>query len=99
MQSHLVGVPKQKRLNEGAREANRRKKMGSLPTVTTAPASGLASHQTGWTSLIAFLIDLFARVDAKSVLETKRGRVLHKVIHERVAGEGTAAENGISSAG
>ncbi|HEY3150801.1 MAG TPA: glucosidase [Candidatus Binatia bacterium] len=58
-----------------------------------------ASHQTGWTGLIALLIDLFARVDAKSVLETERGRVLHKVIHEQVAGEGTAAEDGISSAG
>jgi len=57
-----------------------------------------ASHQTGWTGLIALLIDLFARVDAKSVLETERGRVLHKVIHEQVAGEGTAAEDGISSA-
>jgi hypothetical protein len=58
-----------------------------------------ASHQTGWTGLIALLIDLFARVDAKSVLETERGLVLHKVIHEQVAGEGTAAEDGISSAG
>ena len=49
-----------------------------------------ASHQTGWTGLIALLIDLFARVDAKTVLEVERGRVLDRVMHEQVVGEGTA---------
>jgi len=31
-----------------------------------------ASHQTGWTGLIAFVIDFFGRVDAKTILETER---------------------------
>jgi hypothetical protein len=46
-----------------------------------------ASHQTGWTGLIAPLLDLFGRLDAKSVLETERGRILARVITEQVAGE------------
>ena len=32
-----------------------------------------ASHQTGWTGLVAPLLDLFGRVDAKTLLETERG--------------------------
>jgi hypothetical protein len=46
-----------------------------------------ASHQTGWTGVIAPLIDLFGRVDAKAVLETARGRVMARVIAEQVGGE------------
>jgi hypothetical protein len=46
-----------------------------------------ASHQTGWTGLVAPLMDLFARVDAKDLLETERGRVLAKVIGGQVGGE------------
>ena len=46
-----------------------------------------ASHQTGWTGLIAPLLDLFGRVDSKSVLETELGRVLARVITEQVAGQ------------
>ena len=41
-----------------------------------------ASHQTGWTGLVALLLDLFGRLDAKSVLETERGRP------DRPAGQG-----------
>ena len=33
-----------------------------------------ASHQTGWTGLVAPLLDLFGRVDAKTLLETERGQ-------------------------
>jgi hypothetical protein len=33
-----------------------------------------ASHQTGWTGLIAPLLDLFGRLEAKSFLETDRGQ-------------------------
>ena len=51
-----------------------------------------ASHQTGWTGVIAPLIDLFARLDAKWVLETERAHVLARVITEQVAGETTGAE-------
>ncbi len=32
-----------------------------------------ASHQTGWTGLVAPLLDMFGRVDAKTLLETERG--------------------------
>ncbi|MEI6003013.1 glucosidase [Paraburkholderia bengalensis] len=35
-----------------------------------------ASHQTGWTGLIAPLLDLFGRVDAQTVLESDRWRVM-----------------------
>ena len=41
----------------------------STSTVTTAPDSG-ASHQTGWTGLVALTLDYFARVDPKVSLET-----------------------------
>jgi len=50
--------------------------------------SGLgASHQTGWTALVASLLDIFGRVDAKTVLETERGSILARVIREQVGGE------------
>ena len=45
-----------------------------------------ASHQTGWTGLIAVLLDLFGRVDAKDVLNTERDRVAAGIILEQVAG-------------
>ena len=48
-----------------------------------------ASHQTGWTGLVAFFLDLFGRLDAKNLLETERGRVLEKIIKEQVRGEDT----------
>ena len=45
-----------------------------------------ASHQTGWTGLVAPLLDMFGRVDAKTLLETERGHVLARVISEQVGG-------------
>ena len=48
-----------------------------------------ASHQTGWTALVAPLLDLFTRVDARTLLETERGRILARVIREQVGGEET----------
>jgi len=45
-----------------------------------------ASHQTGWTGLVAPLLDLFGRVDAKAMLESEKGGVLAKVIREQVGG-------------
>jgi len=48
-----------------------------------------ASHQTGWTGLLAPLLDLFGRLDAKTLLETERGHVLARVIREQVGGEKT----------
>jgi hypothetical protein len=46
-----------------------------------------ASHQTGWTALVAPLLDLFARVDAKALLETERGSTFARFISEQVGGE------------
>jgi hypothetical protein len=46
-----------------------------------------ASHQTGWTALVAPLLDLFRRLDAKTLLETERGHVLARVVTEQVGGE------------
>jgi hypothetical protein len=46
-----------------------------------------ASHQTGWTALVAPLLDLFGRVDAKALLEAERGSVLARVVREQVGGE------------
>ena len=51
-----------------------------------------ASHQTGWTGLVAPLLDMFGRVDAKTLLETERGRVMARIISEQVGGEALARE-------
>jgi hypothetical protein len=48
-----------------------------------------ASRQTGWTGLVAFLMDVFGRVDAKRLLETERKRLLARVVREQVGGEET----------
>jgi hypothetical protein len=45
-----------------------------------------ASHQTGWTGLVAPLLDLFGRVDAKELLENEKGLLLARVIGEQVGG-------------
>jgi hypothetical protein len=46
-----------------------------------------ASHQTGWTALIAPLLDFFGRLEAQSLLESERGSVLSRLIREQVGGE------------
>ena len=46
-----------------------------------------ASHQTGWTGLVALLTDLFGRIDAKSVLESERALLRARVVREQVGGE------------
>jgi hypothetical protein len=46
-----------------------------------------ASHQTGWTGLVAPLLDIFGRLDAKTLLETERGRLQARVTVEQVAGK------------
>jgi hypothetical protein len=56
-----------------------------------------ASHQTGWTGLIAFLMDFFARYDAKRILEVDREQELIRIVREQVGGEG-AAETGDAQA-
>ena len=46
-----------------------------------------ASHQTGWTGLVARLFDLFARVTAEDMLETPKDRLTARLVREQVAGE------------
>jgi Glycosyl hydrolase family 63 C-terminal domain len=45
-----------------------------------------ASHQTGWTGLIAPLLDLFGRLDATAWLETERKVIQQRVVMEQVGG-------------
>ena len=45
-----------------------------------------ASHQTGWTGLIAVFIDIFGRLDAKALLETERAILHSRIVDEQVAG-------------
>jgi hypothetical protein len=45
-----------------------------------------ASHQTGWTGVIARLMDLFARVDAADALQTPRERLDERLVREQVGG-------------
>jgi hypothetical protein len=45
-----------------------------------------ASHQTGWTGLIARQLDLFARIDAKRMLEVAKHALVAEMTHEQVVG-------------
>ncbi|MFA6102033.1 MAG: hypothetical protein WCV67_05730 [Victivallaceae bacterium] len=46
-----------------------------------------ASHQTGWTGLVAQLMDLFGRMDAKTILETDREHIHEHLAKGQVGGE------------
>jgi hypothetical protein len=46
-----------------------------------------ASHQTGWTGLVAELLDIFARVDAKMMLEMEREQILTSLTTEQESGK------------
>ena len=46
-----------------------------------------ANHQTGWTGVIARLLDLFGRVDAADVLMTPKERLEARIVHEQVGGK------------
>ena len=48
-----------------------------------------ASHQTGWTGLVSVLLDLFGRLDAKTLLETERGATTRRLVEEQVGGVGS----------
>jgi hypothetical protein len=54
-----------------------------------------ASHQTGWTGLIAPLLDIFGRVEAKDLLETERERLESRIIKEQVDGEKTKGKKDV----
>jgi hypothetical protein len=45
-----------------------------------------ASHQTGWTGLVAGLLDLFGRLDGKTLLETEKGFAQERMVREQVGG-------------
>jgi len=46
-----------------------------------------ASHQTGWTGLVALSLDLFGRLDAKALLEVEREVLTDRLVREQVGGE------------
>jgi hypothetical protein len=45
-----------------------------------------ASHQTGWTGLIARTVDLFARVSPTDALELAKEELAARMTHQQVAG-------------
>ncbi len=47
-----------------------------------------ASHQTGWTGLIARLLDLKARMKADQLLTTAKQDIISRITREQVAGKG-----------
>jgi hypothetical protein len=46
-----------------------------------------ASHQTGWTGVVARLLDLFGRMTGKDMLETPREKLEARVVRQQVGGE------------
>jgi hypothetical protein len=60
-------------------------------TVITAPGLVPATRRDG-RALVAPLLDLFGRFDAKTLLETERSRLEAWLIREQVGGEKTAGK-------
>jgi hypothetical protein len=56
-----------------------------------------ASHQTGWTGTIAFLMDVFGRFDAKRTLESGLAQVHTEMVREQVGGEGAGKSEEVHS--
>ena len=46
-----------------------------------------ANHQTGWTGLVAVLLDLFGRLTPEGALENSREKVHARLVREQVAGK------------
>ena len=46
-----------------------------------------ASHQTGWTGVIAALMDIFARLDRNDFLETERKPLRARLVRQQVGGD------------
>lgn len=46
-----------------------------------------ASHQTGWTGMVAPLLDIFGRLDATTMLEVERSHLFDRLVKEQVGGE------------
>ena len=51
-----------------------------------------ASHQTGWTGLIAPLLDIFGRLEADELMEREFGTVQARMMEERVTGPKTGGK-------
>jgi hypothetical protein len=83
----IIDVTVQKRLNEAREAGIPWKKWGPYLSERQWGTIRGASHQTGWTDVVAPLLDLFGRVDAKTLLETGRGRVMAVVVSGQVGGE------------
>jgi hypothetical protein len=47
-----------------------------------------ASHQTGWTGLVAFFMNFFGRFDAKRWMEADREQIEARLVREQVGGAG-----------
>ena len=45
-----------------------------------------ASHQTGWTGLVARLLDMFARLDSKRLLEVSKQDLVAEMTRQQVTG-------------
>ena len=45
-----------------------------------------ASHQTGWTGLVARLLDLFGRLDSQALLQSSKKQVVARLTREAVGG-------------
>src|SRR5262249_39045330 len=48
-----------------------------------------ASHQTGWTGIVARTLDLFARLNATDALDISKGEMLKEMTRKQVVGSGT----------
>jgi len=48
-----------------------------------------ASHQTGWTGIVARSLDLFARLNATDALDISKGEMLKEMTRKQVVGSGT----------
>jgi hypothetical protein len=46
-----------------------------------------ASHQTGWTGVVARLLDQFGRVDGKTLLEQSKRTILARMVREQAEGQ------------
>jgi hypothetical protein len=51
-----------------------------------------ASHQTGWTGLVALMLDVFGRLDPKTALEAERSKTIKQIFREQVGGEQTGVK-------
>jgi hypothetical protein len=58
-----------------------------------------ASHQTGWTGIIALLLDIFGRLDAKTALATPKGEMQARMVRLQVGGERQPAAKAKAPAG